>query len=95
MIAIALALAPIFALIALGWGLRRWLWRSAEFWASIEVLTYYVFFPALLVSTLSQARVTWDVVPFLVVLVGVSLVIAGILTLIRPLLRIEIGRAHV
>lgn len=89
MTAILLAVAPIFALIALGWALRRWLWPAPEFWASIEVLTYYVFFPALLVMTLSQARLTWDVVPFLAVLVGVALVVAGILTLIRPLLRID------
>jgi len=88
-IAIVLALAPIFALIALGWGLRRWLWPSPDFWASIEVLTYYVFFPALLVSTLSQARITWEVVPFLVVLVGVSLAVAALLAVIRPLLRVD------
>ena len=89
MSAILLAVAPIFALIALGWGLRRWLWPTPEFWASIEVLTYYVFFPALLLITLSQARITWQVVPFLAVLVGVSLLVAAFLTLIRPLLRID------
>ncbi len=89
MTAILLAVAPIFALIALGWALRRHLWPAPDFWASIEVLTYYVFFPALLVTTLAQARITWDVVPFLAVLVGVSLSIAGILTLARPLLRID------
>jgi hypothetical protein len=53
------------------------------------VLTYYVFFPALLVTTLAQARITWDVVPFLAVLVAVSLAIAAALTLARPLLRID------
>lgn len=89
MIAILLAVAPIFALIALGWALRRWLWRAPEFWASIELLTYYVFFPALLVVTLAQARITWSVVPFLADMIGVTLVLAGILTLIRPLLRID------
>lgn len=89
MTAIVLALAPIFALIALGWALRRWLWPAPDFWASIEVLTYYVFFPALLVSTLSQARITWEVLPFLIVLVGVSLAIAALLTLIRPHLRLD------
>jgi len=87
--AILLAVAPIFALIALGWALRRYLWPAPEFWASIEVLTYYVFFPALLVMTLAQAQLTWDVVPFLAVLVGVGLAVAGLLTIIRPLLRID------
>ncbi len=89
MTAILLAVAPIFALIALGWALRRWLWPSADFWASIELLTYYVFFPALLITTLAQARITWEVVPFLSVVVGVGLAVAGLLTVIRPLLRID------
>ena len=89
MTAILLAVAPIFALIALGGALRRWLWPAPEFWASIEVLTYYVFFPALLVTTLAQAHITWEVVPFLSVVVGVGLVVAAILTVIRPLLRID------
>ncbi len=89
MTAILLAVAPIFALIALGWALRRWLWPSPEFWASIEVMTYYVFFPALLVTTLAQARIAWEVVPFLAVVVGVGLAVATLLTVIRPLLRTD------
>lgn len=89
MIAIVLALAPIFALIMLGWALRRFLWPAAEFWASIEVLTYYVFFPALLVTTLSGARLTWDVLPFLAVPVGATLAVAAVTAFVRPLLALD------
>lgn len=87
--AIISALAPIFALIMLGWALRRFLWPAPEFWASIEVLTYYVFFPALLVTTLAQARVTWAVVPFLAVPIGATLAMGAVTALVRPLLKLD------
>jgi hypothetical protein len=88
-IAILSALAPIFALIMLGWALRRFLWPAPEFWASIEVLTYYVFFPALLITTLAQARVTWAVLPFLAVPIGATLAMGAATALVRPLLRLD------
>lgn len=89
MIAILFALAPIFALIMLGWALRRFLWPAPEFWASIEVLTYYVFFPALLVTTLSGVRLSWDILPFLAVPLGVTLVMAALAATVRPLLKLD------
>lgn len=89
MIAIVLALAPIFALIMLGWALRRFLWPAPEFWASIEVLTYYVFFPALLVTTLAQARLSWAVLPFLAVPIGATLAMGAATALVRPLLKLD------
>jgi predicted permease len=88
-IPIVLALAPIFALIMLGWALRRFLWPAPEFWASIEVLTYYVFFPALLVTTLAQARLSWAVLPFLAVPIGATLAMGAVTALVRPLLRLD------
>jgi malonate transporter len=42
---------PEFALILLGALLRRWAWRSAEFWVELERLVYYVLFPVLLLRT--------------------------------------------
>lgn len=42
---------PEFALILLGVVLRRWAWRSPDFWAELERLVYYVLFPVLLVRT--------------------------------------------
>lgn len=46
---------PEFALILLGVLLRRWAWRSADFWAELERLVYYVLFPVLLLRTTLQA----------------------------------------
>lgn len=49
------ALIPVFALIAAGYLLRRIGFPGAAFWAPAERLTYFVFFPALLVYNLSRA----------------------------------------
>jgi malonate transporter len=42
---------PEFALILIGALLRRYAWRSPEFWVELERLVYYVLFPVLLVRT--------------------------------------------
>jgi predicted permease len=42
---------PEFALILLGTLLRRYAWRSPDFWLELERLVYYVLFPVLLVRT--------------------------------------------
>jgi malonate transporter and related proteins len=42
---------PEFALILLGALLRRYAWRSPDFWVELERLVYYVLFPVLLVRT--------------------------------------------
>ena len=46
---------PEFALIVLGVLLRRWAWRSPDFWAELERLVYYVLFPVLLLRTTLDA----------------------------------------
>jgi predicted permease len=55
MLAVILALAPIFALILLGQGLKRFRFVSDAFWPAAEKLTYFVTFPALLVGNLARA----------------------------------------
>lgn len=42
---------PEFALILLGVLLRRYAWRSPDFWVELERLVYYVLFPVLLFRT--------------------------------------------
>ncbi|WP_257165597.1 AEC family transporter [Bradyrhizobium sp. SRS-191] len=49
------ALAPVFLLIVLGFGLRRSLIRLDTQWHGLERLTYYVLFPALLLQSLVKA----------------------------------------
>ena len=48
-----LVIAPIFALILLGHVLRRVMALRDDFWAQLDKLIYFVFFPALLFHSLS------------------------------------------
>ena len=84
------ALLPAFALIAVGYVLRRVGLPGPGFWARAETLTYYVFLPALLVRNLSAAQFAeFDLGPtVLAVLTSVLLMSAGVLAL-RPRLRID------
>jgi len=50
-------IVPIFLLILLGASMRRWFGLSLEFWPQLDKLIYYVFFPALLFSTLSHFEI--------------------------------------
>ncbi|MFQ5959390.1 MAG: AEC family transporter [Alphaproteobacteria bacterium] len=50
------ALAPVAALIALGWLFKRRGFPGDGFWAPAERLTYYLLLPALIVGSLGRAR---------------------------------------
>jgi len=56
MAAVVLGLAPIFLLIVLGYGLRATRFVSDAFWPAAERLTYFILFPALLVSSTAKAE---------------------------------------
>lgn len=58
MLQIVLALVPVFALLMLGFFARRYGFPGEGFWAPAERLTYYLLFPALLISSLSQASLS-------------------------------------
>lgn len=60
MSAFSTALVPILALILTGFGLKRLRLLTAESWAGIEKLTYFVLFPALLVHTLGNKTLTGE-----------------------------------
>lgn len=68
------ALAPILGLIVLGYVLKRLRFLPAEVLSGIERLTYFVLFPALLISTLGGHdlnRTPWEET-LMVVLAGVT-----------------------
>ncbi|MGB8274830.1 MAG: AEC family transporter [Alphaproteobacteria bacterium] len=58
MIPVAAALAPVFALIVIGFGLRRTGFLGPSFWEQADLLTYYVLFPSLLLHSLATAALT-------------------------------------
>ncbi|MEZ4557116.1 MAG: hypothetical protein R2854_11825 [Caldilineaceae bacterium] len=46
MLRILLSIAPIFLLIVLGYGLRRRVFTSVEFWSTADRMVYWLLFPA-------------------------------------------------
>ncbi|MGQ9368957.1 AEC family transporter [Azospirillum sp. ST 5-10] len=60
MVAVFGALAPIFLLILLGHALRRRAFVPPAVWAGADRLTYFVFFPALIVDELARADLGRD-----------------------------------
>ena len=65
---------PEFALILIGVVLRRYAWRSPDFWVELERLVYYVLFPVLLVRTTLAADLSaGGIGPVLLAAVGATL----------------------
>ena len=62
---ILLVLWPLFALITMGFILRRTALFSADFWPSAEKLNYFILFPALLISSLANAPLDNPKLPYL------------------------------
>lgn len=89
MLPVVLAIAPIFGLIALGFILRRFDFPNPGFWPASERLTYYVLFPALLVSGLSGRRFDDSALGLAVVLFLSVCLISGGLLAIRRLLETD------
>lgn len=72
---IALIILPIFTLILLGWGVRRWMLQEEAFWRGLERLIYFAFFPALLFHTLSHAPLDFaQATPMLLVGIGYTVI---------------------
>lgn len=81
----ALALFPDFALILLGYGLRRWMTLGDHFWTGLEKLVYFVLFPALLFNAITKTPLSFEAVPLIGV--GATAMIGAMLLalLARPL----------
>jgi malonate transporter and related proteins len=87
MSAVFASLIPTFLIIATGWLCRATGFVDDKQWAGLERATYVLFFPALIVHTLSQADLTS--VPVAGVggaLIGAILLVATIALTIRPFL---------
>ena len=85
MLPILAALAPIIGLIVLGHQARARHWVADSFWPGAERLTYYLFFPPLLFSSLANARLDGLPVGKLALVQGGSLLtLAGLAVLMSP-----------
>lgn len=56
MLSTFIATLPIFLLILSGYVLKRFFVPDAVFWTSLEKLTYYIFFPSMLIVQISKAN---------------------------------------
>lgn len=61
----ALTLLPDFALILLGYALRRWMSLGDHFWTALEKLVYYVLFPALLFNAITKTPLSFAALPLI------------------------------
>lgn len=73
------ALVPIVVIIAFGFVIARTPIGSGSAWDLIDRLTYYLFFPALLVQQLSQTRVNSGDLVGVALVLGLALAIISIL----------------
>lgn len=86
MTSVLAALVPVFLLIAAGYGMRRSGFLPESFWDPAEKVTYYVFFPALLVISTAKADLAGlDILPM------AGGLVAGFL--LTSLLALALGRA--
>ncbi|WP_456268590.1 AEC family transporter [Kushneria sp. AK178] len=84
------ALAPLFALIALGAGLGWARFPGGDFWSRLERVIYYLLFPAMLVATLATADVgRVSVLALAATLVGTMVVLGAALWLARARLALS------
>jgi len=80
------ALIPIFLLIMLGYGLKWLDFLGTAFWPALEKLTYFLLFPALLISSLATAPLqTLTVAPLIAALIIAMGVMAALTWSLRGL----------
>ncbi|KFG68393.1 AEC family transporter [Microvirga sp. BSC39] len=92
MSAVFASLIPTFLIIATGWLCRATGFINEQQWSGMERVTYVIFFPALIIDTLSRADLSS--VPVLGVggaLVGAILAMAVLVLALRPLLERHFG----
>lgn len=84
------AIVPIVLLLALGWTLRHRLLTDQGFWQGLEWTSYYVFMPALFISSITGADLgAVSPGPLLVSLVVPVLLMTGLVLLVRRPLRAD------
>lgn len=90
MLSVILAIVPIFLLIAIGGGMKRFNFPGDAFWPLADKATYYIFFPALLVENLSSARLGGlDPTGMLGALLAGILLQAVLVYVLRPLAKVD------
>jgi malonate transporter len=83
-------IVPVFAMIALGWGLKKRSFLADDGWRAVERLTYFVFYPAFLIPAVWRADFAGGAAaPVAMATVAVALTVALLTVLAKPLMRIN------
>lgn len=84
------ALVPVFTVIVLGYGLSRGRFVEDGFWPAAERITFYVFFPALLVASTAKANLAGlDAGAVGLALLGAIAIVVAIARALRRPLRLN------
>ena len=95
MLTVAAAMIPVFALILLGHLIRRARFVDDAFWAPAERITYYVFFPALLIGSGASAELSGaHVWPMALSLFAATLATGLAAVALRPVLGQALGLSN-
>jgi hypothetical protein len=86
---VILAILPIFGLILIGFILYRLDFPGVGFWPVSERLTYYVFFPAMLVSGLSGRQFDASSLGLSLTLIGAVCLLGAFLVFTRTMFRLD------
>lgn len=90
MLSVVFAIVPVFLLIALGGAMKRGNFPGDAFWPLADRVTYFIFFPALLIDNLSNAKLgDLDPTGMLGALLAAVLLQAALVYLLRPLTRTD------
>jgi len=84
------AILPIFFLIIIGYAIKQSPFLRDSFWEDAEKITYYLLFPALLISKVSVADLSQiDALPLILTLWSTVLLVSAIVFIVKPLLKIN------
>lgn len=90
MLTTALAIGPVILLIIMGYVLKRKRWVDDAFWAPAERMTYFIFFPALLIAAGARADLGGEQVwPMALSLFGATLIIAIAAIALKPVVDLK------
>lgn len=76
--AVLFALAPVFALVVIGWAARRFGLLGPGFWAGADKLVYWILFPALLFARAAEAPLTGPEMTVMAAMLGGAIVAAAL-----------------
>lgn len=89
MLHIFYCIAPIFALIAIGYITKYKFIQSNDFWSGSEKITYYLLFPALLINSMATVDISLDLHQVILPLVLATLLLGLSLIFLQKILKIE------